>query len=206
MEELEKAKRGTQVIFASVGLDGMSSNKEGWGALVETFGDLAVEGGYAHEFSTSSRHSVDPEEESPAYKDFPKLLVEEGEDLFGGGHYEYPSEPSCAYEMSAQNAATARSEASTAAACNTTPATSSAAPSTGVVENTEFKRWKQGDPQTYEYFYDEEIPHRAIIKTDLADLPPLVNLSDAWISVVLSAGFTPKERGDKWPMVFSSNI
>ena len=86
---------------------------------------------------------------------------------------------------------------------------SSAAPSTNDPTNdsshedqaSKVKRWKKGVPETSEFYYDEEIPHRTLKKTNSPSPfpPPKMDLSDAWVATILAAGFSAKDRFETWP-------
>ena len=75
-------------------------------------------------------------------------------------------------------------------AASETTENSEAAPASAVVR-PEAKRWTEGDPQTQDYFHDEELPTRKLTKFENPSLfPPKMNLADAWVAIVLEAGFT----------------
>lgn len=80
-----------------------------------------------------------------------------------------------------------------------------ATPANPVVIKAIPKRWKTGDPQTSDYYWDEKLPNKTLLKTDDPSyFPPQMDLSDAWVAVVIEAGFTAKERAAKYPAVFAS--
>lgn len=80
----------------------------------------------------------------------------------------------------------------------------SEATSASAVVKPETKRWIESYPQTQNYFDDEELPTRKLIKFDKPFLfPSKMNLTDVWVVIVLKAGFTTEERNKRWSAVFT---
>ena len=69
-------------------------------------------------------------------------------------------------------------------------------------------RWEPGKPRNREYYYDEPVPTMRLKKKDTDDdgkwPPRKMDLSSAWVAVILKSDLTGKERQEKWPYVFDS--
>ena len=75
-----------------------------------------------------------------------------------------------------------------------------------VEKQAQIKRWKKRDSCTNAFYYDEELPHRVLSKSNVSNSfsSANMNFSDAWMTIILILDYTIRERFEKWSVVFSS--
>ena len=63
------------------------------------------------------------------------------------------------------------------------------------------RRWKSGLPQSVDYFYDMEV--KDVLKKPKDFPSDNVELSDAWVTIIVNSKLSREERGEAWPAVFT---
>lgn len=63
------------------------------------------------------------------------------------------------------------------------------------------RRWEQGLPRTNDYYYDEPV---IVLTKNSTDFPPKhMDLSNAWVVIVVKSGISGSARQSKYPDVFT---
>lgn len=62
------------------------------------------------------------------------------------------------------------------------------------------RRWAPGLPETIDYYYDEDVED---LSRKSMYPPENMDLSDAWVVVIVNSKLSRDERGTGWPSIFS---